>query len=379
MRKTFIHACAGAVLAAAMASGALAQGVAAIPNMAGKVMTVKGPVDPSSLGETLMHEHIFIDFKKAPNMMPPPTDISVIQAHKDGEKVQGLTDLAQSLDAVMAYKRAGGGTIVDVSNFGLTRDPMALKVVSEATGLNVVMGAGWYMHMYHPDDMDRLTVPQLTDIIVRDVTVGAQGTNIRSGIIGEVGLGDFDSMRSNDAKMSEAEIKSITAAARAARITGAPLSVHNFESPPERQRVLDIIKAEGVDPGRVTMSHTGVRGIPTGDTLKNLEAIFKFGGYVEWDYMGQAPLSEKADQQLVEGIYAMIQAGYAKQILLSHDICTQAQLTVNGGGGYTYINDRIIPGLKAKGVSDEVLHMIMHDNPQRALTFGAPAAPLRQG
>ena len=90
----------------------------------------------------------------------------------------------------MDFKNESGGTIVDVSNFGLTRDPLALRLVARASGLNVVMGAGWYMHQYHPSDMDQLTVQQLTDIVVHDITVGAQGTDIRAGIIGEVGVGD---------------------------------------------------------------------------------------------------------------------------------------------------------------------------------------------
>src|SRR5579859_1267380 len=44
---------------------------APIPNMDGKILTVTGPIDPSELGVTLMHEHIFIDFQspvpRAPN------------------------------------------------------------------------------------------------------------------------------------------------------------------------------------------------------------------------------------------------------------------------------------------------------------------------
>ncbi len=32
-----------------------------IPNLAGKALTVNGPVDPGALGATMMHEHIFIN------------------------------------------------------------------------------------------------------------------------------------------------------------------------------------------------------------------------------------------------------------------------------------------------------------------------------
>ena len=114
------------------------------------------------------------------------------------------------------------------------------------------------------------------------------------------------------------------------------------------------------------MSHTG------GRPPQEMEAIFKRGAYVEWDYMGQAPLSSTNDQRIIDSIAAMIKAGHATQIVLSHDICTQAQLKINGGGGYTYINDVIIPGLKAKGVDDATIHQIMFENPAHAMTFVAP-------
>lgn len=348
-------------------NGALAQGAArsAIPDIAGKVMTVNGPIDPSALGETLMHEHIFINFQKAPAMFPPPTDITVVRAPADIPKgmAAGLTDFDQSLTAIMEFRHAGGGTIVDVSQFGLTRDPLALKLISRVSGLNVVMGSGFYMRQMHPPDMDQLTVEQLTDIIVHDITVGAQGTDIRSGIIGEVGV--------VGKPLSANELKSVRASARAARITGAPMSIHNFETLEEMQTVLDVIQSEGVDLHRVVMSHTGERDFAT------REALFRRGVYVEWDYFGQAPLPKEKDRERIDSIYASIQAGHEDQIVLSHDICTQPQLKVNGGGGYTYINDIILPGLKARGVPEVTLHKIMYDNPRRVLPFVAPQAPVK--
>lgn len=367
MKRPVLNPGLGAAFALAVILTAPAQSAMhpSIANIAGKVMTVNGPIDPSALGETLMHEHVFINFQKSPPMVPAPTDITVIRAPADIPEgmAAGLTDFDQSLTAIRDFKKAGGGTIVDVSPFGLTRDPLALKLASRASGLNIVMGAGFYMRQLHPADMDKLTVEQLTDIIVHDVTVGAQGTDIRSGIIGEVGI--------VGKPLVDNELKSLRASARAARITGAPMSIHNFEPLDEMMTVLDVIESEGVDLHRVVMSHTGERDEAT------REALFKRGVYVEWDYMGQAPLPKEKDQQRIDSIYASIQAGHVDQIVLSHDICTQPQLKVNGGGGYTYIDEIIIPGLKAKGVTDETLHKIMFDNPRRVLPFVAPQAPVR--
>lgn len=373
MKKHVLSWGIGLALVVSMSAGAMAQQIsvpAKIPDMAGKVLTVNGPIKPSQLGDTLMHEHIFIDFKAPPPVLPMPTNITVIKPHKPGAKIQGLTDFDQSLHAVMQFKHDGGGSIVDASNYGLTRDPLALKLISRVSGLNVIMGSGFYMHMYQPADMSKLTVHQLTNIIVHDVTIGAQGTHIRSGIIGEVGVGDFKDF-SKPHPLLPNVIKSIRASARAARITGAPMTIHNFERPPQLQQVMDIIQSEGVNLHRVVMSHTG------GTSLKEMDAIFKRGAYVEWDYMGSAPLTKAKADKIIDSIAAQIKAGHASQIVLSHDMCTQAQLKVNGGGGYTYINDVILPGLKAKGVSEATIHEITVENPARVLTFVAPRKPVR--
>src|SRR5215471_6810648 len=106
-----------------------------IPNLAGKIMTVAGPIDPSALGQTLTHEHIFIDFKAPPPMVPAVTGISVLKPAQPGGGSAGLTDFDESLAEINEFKKVGGGTIVDVTNFGLTRDPEALLRVSKASGL----------------------------------------------------------------------------------------------------------------------------------------------------------------------------------------------------------------------------------------------------
>jgi phosphotriesterase-related protein len=348
----------------------------AIPDLAGKILTVAGPIDPSAAGQTLMHEHIFIDFKAPPPMMPPPVGINVLKLTQPasapargqvgdrpgpvpgrGGGGGGLTDYDESLAEITAFKKVGGGTIVDVTNFGLTRDPEALLRISKASGLHVVMGAGWYQKALHPPDMSDRSVDELTNIVVNDVTVGAQGTRIRSGIIGEVGI--------NGNPLIENELKSIRASARAARLTGAPMLLHSFAPPAEMMQALDIIASEGVDLTRVVMGHSG-------RDISATRPFFDRGVYIEWDYMGQADqMTPERAAQIATTIASAINAGFADKVLVAHDICTKAQLAKNGGGGYAYIATMIVPALRAKGISDETIRKILIDNPRRALTFVA--------
>ena len=170
------------------------------PQLSGKVQTVLGTVDPSTLGMTSMHEHVFIDFVC---MYAPPAEAG--SKHRGEEKValENLgwvrydpfrnKDNLELLDEKMAiyeiglFKAAGGGTIVDATTIGIGRDPVALVNVAEATGVNIVMGAGYYVDMVHPSDMDDRSEEQLASQIVEELTVGVGATGVRAGIIGELG------------------------------------------------------------------------------------------------------------------------------------------------------------------------------------------------
>lgn len=359
-----------AMVTLADASTTQGESLDGVPDMTGRILTVAGPIDPSEAQITLVHEHIFDDFKVSPPMLPPPTGITVLRA-PGGETAApvrqrggGLTDFDVSLAEITEFKRGGGQTIVDVTNFGLTRDPEALLLISRVSGLHIVMGAGWYQKEFHPPDMAERTVAELTDIVVRDITVGAQGTSVRAGIIGEVGI--------NGNPLTANEIKSIRACARAARLTGAPMMLHSFAPAAEMMQALDIIASEGVDMNRVVMAHRG------GDITANRQ-FFERGVYVEWDYMAQSDrmAPERADA-IAKTLTSAIDAGFVDQILMSHDIASKPQLKKNGGGGYSYIATMIVPALRARGVSGDTIRQILIDNPRRMLTFVRPQSQVSQ-
>ncbi len=58
------------------------------------------------------------------------------------------------------------------------------KDVSAGTGVHIVMGSSYYKAQWHPEGMDERSATSIADEIVRDIMQGADGTGIRSGIIG---------------------------------------------------------------------------------------------------------------------------------------------------------------------------------------------------
>src|SRR5258705_13020627 len=171
-----------------------------MPGPLGQVQTVLGAVAPSAIGITLPHEHLLIDFKV---MFAEPATASdkgrawepvslgnlgwVRQNFNANLDNLRLLDEQVAQDEILLFKHAGGRTVVDPTPKTIGRDPLALARIARATGLNVIMGAGYYVNASHPPDMDRRTVDDLAREMIADITSGVGDTVVHSGLIGGVG------------------------------------------------------------------------------------------------------------------------------------------------------------------------------------------------
>ena len=305
----------------------------------GKVMTVTGLIPADSMGITLPHEHLLI-------------------VHSKTER--DLTDVATAISELQFYADAGGKTLVDASNIGIGRNPEGLKQISVATGINVIMGSGFYKDKWVPDSIKSKSIKQLADIIINDIINGING--IHAGVIGEIGL---------SWTMTKFEKKVLKAAARAQKATGAAINLH-FDIPgdiKDRYYAMFILKMAGADLTRVYISHN----VPYLDMVNTYVTYAKIGCYVAFDLFGlYEPLASKFDQdkfEPVETIKALVDRGYINKILISQDICIQECYIKNGGSGYAHILNDIVPELKAAGLTDEEIYTIMVENPKRLLPF----------
>jgi phosphotriesterase-related protein len=360
-------------------------------DLTGSAMTVNGRVNGDQLGFTLMHEHMFLEFflHQGPRYNTPATEISLwneklslgnLHYLREGKAIKDnlvLIDEEICINEVNYFKRYGGNTIVELTNIGLGRDPMALRRVSNATGLQVIMGSGWYEKRYYPENMDQLTVEYMTDEIIRDLTTGVNDTGIRSGIIGEVGI--------NGNPITVNEEKSIRASGRASVATGAAISFHHGGTGRERFAVASMLREEGVDLTRVIYGHSNSYCADVPFLLELLD----LGVYVQFDTLGRvgAPVARRAsvpgpvvqgmhqvatDVLVAEAIPQLIQAGFEDRILLSQDVCTKVCLKSYGGMGYSFLQEKFLPYLIDQGVKPEQIIKMMIDNPRRVLTFVAP-------
>ena len=64
-----------------------------------------------------------------------------------------LNDLNLAQSELNHYFSRGGQSVVDVTVRGIGRDPLGLFQISRLTGINIIMGTGWYVPDFHPIDM----------------------------------------------------------------------------------------------------------------------------------------------------------------------------------------------------------------------------------
>lgn len=336
----------------------------------GKVMTVTGPVAAADLGVTLIHEHILNDCTcwwhapKTPERQHLASKFVCIEIL--GELRQDpfvnkhnitLDDEPLAIDELGDFKRAGGQTIVEPTCRGIGRDPRALKRISQASGLNIVMGAGYYLASSHPAIVAKMSAEQIADEIVAEAVDGVDGTDIRIGLIGEIGV---------SADFTAAEEKSLRGAAQAHVRTGLPLMVHLPGWYRLGHRVLDVVAEEGADLRHTVLCHMN----PSHDDLAYQGELAARGAFLEYDMIGMdffyadQQVQCPSDEDAARAIARLVEAGHADRILLSHDVFLKMMLTRYGGNGYAYILRHFLPRLGRHGLDDHILHRLMRDNPR---------------
>ena len=341
------------------------------------VTTVLGAKDAGSLGVTTPHEHIFINMEV---FFAPPEEIGLRQMAFEPVTMDKLgilkrnpfalkdnvvmLDSQTQYDEMMHFRIAGGQTVVDASTTGLGRDPWLLREMAVRTGLNIIAGAGFYVDDALSAETKSLSVDQIQRIIVDELTKGIGYSDIKAGIIGEIGVSHI---------MTPFESKSLTAACRAQTDTGAPLMVHINPWSTQGIQAMDIVKAEKVPCEKVVICHI--------DVENNSDYIYRLldtGVYVEFDNFGKEMFTDLwnckpgsgrfvTDWERVLLVRELIGKGFEKQILLSTDICLKSLLHAYGGWGYDHVLTHIVPMLDEVGVTTTQIDAMLKDNPARWL------------
>jgi phosphotriesterase-related protein len=366
-----------------------------------KIQTVKGDISPDELGWTLSHEHL-----NAVNTVwhSAPPEGSYLEQFVDGEitlenrgilvKEAGVCKANLTLhdcpdviiDEVKVFKELGGSSLVEGTLAGGPgRDATFYKKVSEATGVNVIASSGFYIGFTHPEMVKGMSIDDIKDFVVKEVTeeiAFPEPTGIKAGNIKTACLYPLE---------NEEEIKCIKGVARAhAELNGnVAFCIHPtmYDAdnrmrvfPHKLDQILDLVTAEGANLERFYFNHCDIfisdkRRKVNVDTLA--KTADETGITMDFDMWGNdhcwnlywsgGTLSGDNDRMLA--VVELLDRGFEKQIMLSHDTFTKMQLLKWGGYGYGYIQRHVVPWMKELGVSDSTIRTMTVDNPKRMFSM----------
>ena len=338
-----------------------------------EVLSVTGPILRKNLGVTLMHEHILNDCLcwwrgLDPLFTSPIRDLSVsakIHSRLKNDPFAcrdncSLDDEAIAIAELRQFAEEGGITVVDPTCRGIGRNPEALTRIAKATGLNILMGAGYYLQSSHPPALAAMSAEDVALELIAEHRHGVGSQSVPIGLIGEIGV---------SAAFTPDEQKSLRGAAMAAVETGLPLMIHLPGWERLGNDVLDLVAAEGQPLERVILCHLN----PSWNDADYQRALADRGAFLEYDMIGMdywyddQQVQCPSDEDCAGAIAALVQGGYGDRVLLSQDVFLKMMLSVHGGNGYAHLQRHFLPRLLRHGLSPEDLNRLTIENPQAAL------------
>ena len=312
-------------------------------------------------GATLFHEHLQLgrDFNakfaaaaaaaRAANGLPPAPARG---GGNGGGAARGPSPAPPDImhnadlmsDEVVKAKSAGVACIVDAGHADMGRDINFIRQVSMKSGVPIVAGGGFYSQPFYPPEISTMSEERIVKALIK------QADDDTLGVFGEIG--SWDDITADERKVFRAVGKAHAA-------TNLPIFTHTGIPGKSALEQLDILEDAGVKPDRVVIGHLGNLVDPNVYVQKK---ICRRGAFVGFDRQGG-----NGDAQQVPMVMALIDAGFASHLMFSAD----------ASSGYSKTLTVFVPKLKAAGISDQVLHRIMVDNPRRFLAF-VPKRPRKR-
>jgi phosphotriesterase-related protein len=336
-----------------------------------KIRSVTGDLAPGDLGITDIHEHILCDLSRnfEPDACSPELRQAAVSLQTLGVLTHNplaipdnlvLSDEPLAVEELAAYRRAGIGTVVDATTVEMGRDPLALKRISEATGIHIVAGTGQYIQSFLPPAARRRTVEQLEHTMTREISEGIGATGVRAGIIGELGSSE---------RIYPEEETALRAAARVNRTLGVPLMVHTDPHSRMAPAALAILESAGADLGKVLVCHLDSAFFEP----QYYDAILATGACIGFDTFGENfclhPNYGPSDLDRVKALCRLLERGYLRRIMLGCDVCLKCRLHRYGSWGCDHLLTNVVPAMRRLGIGPAELDAMLGENPRRFLAF----------
>jgi len=318
------------------------------------VNTVLGPIPADDLGVVAVHEALL---SVLPGAQYAP-DISMDRA-----------EIYESLETkVVAFREAGGGTIVDSTGMFHGRDLKLYEALSRATGVNIIASTGLgpeeklggYFLTPQTNPPTPWPAEKFEDLFAKEVTEGMVVPRIErraaAGMVTTV---------ADRAGMTPTEESLFRGSARAAKSTGVAVSIRYGA---DALRDLEIVLGEQVPADRVLVGDLDRRDA-AGDPAEVAAAVAVQGAFVGVDHVG---LNDDAgyltDDERTALVLGLVAAGHADKVILSSNAIGVAKGLPERDLPFGQVLESFVPFLKGKGLSEEDAQRILVDNPARLLS-----------
>ncbi len=310
-------------------------------------MTVNGPIPASQTGITLSHEHVLVDFIGADST-----------GYHRWEKQEVINKVLPFLSEIREYQVS---TLIECTPAYLGRDPWLLKELSAQTDIHLLTNTGFYgahNNRFLPEEFHRMTATELSRIWVDEFENGIEGSGVKPGFIKMA-------VDANDT-LSKEHIKIITAAALAHQRTGLVIASHTGPDGPAFEQI-KVLQSHDVDPSCFIWVHA---------QQGSLEGNLRAAALGCWISLDNVNLNIKAGNEYDISWYAariqeLKNAGYLKQVLISHDAGWYKPEETDGGTirGFTGIFTDLIPALEERGFTRDDIHLLLEVNPGNAFSI----------
>lgn len=302
-----------------------------------KINTVTGIISIDSLGLTLIHEHMLVDFIGADSVNPNRWNRDSVAA-----KVQPF---------LLDVKKHGVKTILDCTPSFLAKDVLLLKELSEKSGIQILTNTGYYGAVggkYLPVHAYSESAEELSVRWIDEFENGIEGSGIKPGFI-KISVNEADTLFEIDQKL-------VGAAGLANQKTGLTIASHTGTWKTAVQEV-KILQEMGVEPSEFVWVHAQAE-----TDFANYEEAANLGVWISLDGIGWAI------DPYVERLLFAKEKGFLDRVLISHDAGWYDPSKPNGGDfqPFTNIFEKLIPSLTEKGFSQSDWNQLLIENPKRA-------------
>jgi len=334
------------------------------------IHTVLGPIPADQLGPTSMHEHVLSDLSlwAKPQTEAPPEGVGMgpeLMAYLRWNFL-ALPDNLVLHDPVVAaeelawVRAAGGSAVVELTLEGMGRRIAELPEISRRSGVNICVGAGFYVEETMTETVRTADVDTLTEMLIAQLTEGIDGTGILPAILGEIGT---------SWPITDAEWRVLRAAARAGVETGAAVYTHQSFRGTGGTSVLEVLIEEGMPAERIVIGHLDELWDPGYHReIAQAGAVLAYDTWGSDFFYGSPALRNPTDGERLEMVEWLLSEGYRDQLIVGADVWSQANLHRNGGNGYDHLFRRIGPAISRLASGDQAAaDAILIHTPRRLL------------